>query len=112
MKAALFLLLTLTAGPSRAEDPSLEAEAGCTAGRVLVHNMGKPHWTDIKIEVNRVYVFVADFIPAGETLRFIPGIFTKSDGTRLDLNRVACKSIDIHATVDGKRRHWNGAYSR
>jgi hypothetical protein len=33
-----------------------------------------------------------------------------SDGTRLDLNRVACKSIDIHATVGRQRRHWNGVY--
>lgn len=104
------LLLALAVMPAPATDPPLQAEAGCTAGRVLVHNTGTEPWTDISIEVNRDYKFVADAIPPGETYRYLPGIFTKSDGTRLDLARIACKSIDIHATVDGKRRHWNGAY--
>lgn len=93
-----------------APGPDLPAGAGCQGGRVVVVNKGPEIWTDIKIEVNGSYTHVADAIGSNDTLRFWPNIFTKSDGTRLDLDAVACKSIDIHATVNGQRRHWNGAY--
>jgi hypothetical protein len=90
----------------------LAAAGGCVNGRVVIQNKSGDVWTDIKIEVNRVYVHVADAIPPHETNRFLPQIFTKSDGTRLDLSRVACKTIDIHATTPAGRRHWNGAYKQ
>ena len=30
----------------------------------------------------------------------MPGLFTKADGTRLNLAAVTCQRIDIHATVN------------
>jgi hypothetical protein len=88
----------------------LNASARCTDGRVVIQNRDKSHWLEPRIEVNSEYIHQTDVIAAGDTMRFFPNIFTKRDGTRLDLSRVNCKTIDIHATVDGKRQHWNGAY--
>ena len=88
----------------------LKASAGCLRGRVVIQNQDTENWFEVKIEVNREYTHDTAVIAAGDTMRFFPNIFTKSDGTRLDLNRVACKTIDIHATVKDKRDHWNGAY--
>lgn len=88
----------------------LKAGAGCQGGRVVITNNDSFDWLEPKIEVNGVFVYVGDVIPKGTTLRFFPGIFTKSDGTRLNFSTVACKTIDIHATIDGKRQHWNGGY--
>jgi len=96
-------------GSARAE---LNAVAGCQNGRVFIMNKDSAPWLDPKIEVNGTYVFEGDAIPRWTTLRYLPGIFTKSDGTRLDLTTTACKTIDIHATINGKREHWNGAYSK
>jgi hypothetical protein len=88
----------------------LKASAGCQSGRVVISNNDPAHWFEVKIEVNGVYVHQTDVIAKGDTMRFFPSIFTKSDGTRLNLATTACKTIDIHATVNGKRDHWNGAY--
>ena len=112
MKIALLIGMLATVALA-SED--LDANAGCVGGRVVIQNLAKEHWTDVKILVNeRIlssgYVYVADLIPATTTMRYLPGLFTLSDGTRLDLSRIACKTINIHATVDGKRKHWNGAY--
>jgi molybdopterin converting factor small subunit len=105
--ALLSALFVFAAGTALAD---LNAAAGCVNGRVVVQNRESSNWFQVKIEVNSVYVHTTDVIAAGDTMRFFPNIFTKSDGTRLDLSRVACKTIDVHATVGGKRQHWNGAY--
>jgi hypothetical protein len=101
------LLLSCAAEVAHAD---LQASAGCSGGRVVVVNKDSEHWFEVKIEVNRDYVHETAVIPKGETMRFFPNIFTKHDGTRLNLAATACKTIDIHATVRGKRDHWNGAY--
>lgn len=97
-----------TPSAETAERP-LQASGGCQAGRVVVANESSELWLDPKIEINGVFVFVGDAIAPKTTLRYFPSIFTRSDGTRLNLDDVACLRMDIHATVDGKRRHWNGA---
>ena len=84
-----------------------DAAAACQGNRVVIENRGAEMWSNVKIEVNGSYVFIADAIPPKETMRYFASIFTKPDGTRLDLARVACQRIDIHATVNGKRRHAN-----
>jgi hypothetical protein len=90
-------------------DLPLQARAGCQAGRVVVTNESSELWLDPKIEINGEFTFVGDAIAPKTTMRYQPGIFARTGGARLDLDAVACKRIDIHATVDGKRRHWNGA---
>jgi hypothetical protein len=88
----------------------LNAAAGCQGGRVVIANREGRDWLQVKIEVNGVFTHQTEAIPKGETMRFFPSIFTKGDGTRLNLDTTSCKTIDIHATVNGKREHWNGAY--
>jgi hypothetical protein len=48
-----------------ASDESLASSAGCVADRVVISNEGPAHWSSVKIEVNRIYTFVADFISCG-----------------------------------------------
>ena len=93
--------------PERAGEESLSSAAGCVGDRVVIGNKSSEHWNNVKIELNGRYTFVADFIPAGETMRYYAHIFTKSDGTRLNLGTTACNSIDIHADVNGRRQHGN-----
>jgi hypothetical protein len=93
----------------------LTASAGCQGGRVVIINRDSADWLDVKIQVNSGYIdsgYVHETaaIPKGSTMRFFPSIFTKSDGTRLNLDNIACKTIDVHAYINGKREHWNGAY--
>lgn len=90
-------------------DNPLPAAAQCEAGRVVISNRGTDVWTDVRIEVNHEYSHQTAAIAAGDTMRFFPSIFTKDDGTRLNLEIVACKTIDVHATVGGVRRSWNGS---
>ncbi len=104
----VFLGLLTVCTPSARAD--LKASAGCQSGRVVIVNNDSADWFEVKIEVNGVYVHQTSVIFKGDTMRFFPSIFTKSDGTRLNLETTACKRIDIHATVNGKRDHWNGAY--
>ena len=80
------------------------------AGVDLIINKDTDNWYEVKIEVNREYVHETAVIAAGDTMRFFPNIFTKNDGTRLNLATTACKTIDIHATMRGKRDHYNGGY--
>jgi hypothetical protein len=93
---------------------TLEASASCAAGRVVVRNEGTEHWWEIKISVNEGildsgYTHTVDGMMAGTTYRFLPEIFTDSKAERLDLNRVVCKSISIHANTESGRRHWFGS---
>jgi hypothetical protein len=104
--ALLNFLLVLAAQPVRAD---LKASASCSAGRVVVVNRDADHWMDVKIEVNHEYSHQTAVVAKGDTMRFVPSVFTKTDGTRLDLGATTCKSIEFHATVNGKRDHWNGA---
>jgi hypothetical protein len=101
------LLLTLCAPTARGE---LKASAGCVSGRIIVINKDPVPWLEVKIQLNRDYFFERQKIDIGETVRVPPGVFTKPDGTRFDIDSTACKTIDIHATVGGKREHWNGGY--
>lgn len=87
----------------------LAASADCRDGKVVIVNKDPAHWFEVKIEVNRAFVLETAVIAKGDTMRFLPAIFTKSDGTRLNLGAVACRSVDIHATMNGKREHWNGS---
>jgi hypothetical protein len=105
--AVIVALLTVFATSAL---PNLKASAGCQSGRVVITNSDSAHWFEVKIEVNGAYVHQTAVIAKGDTMRFFPSVFTKSDGSRLDLGTTACKTIDIHATVNSKRDHWNGAY--
>ena len=89
-------------------DGSLAAGARCSGGSVIVENKSSTLWMGTKIEVNGDFVYRPETVPPGEN-PFYAYLFTKSDGERLNLARYACNSIDIHATVNGERRHWNGA---
>lgn len=105
-----FICLVVTClGSSPVVQAELNAFADCQAGRVVVANKGSDDWFEVKIEVNRDYVHQTAVIAKGDTMRFFPSIFTKDDGSKLNLSSTSCKSIDIHATVHGKRDHWNGA---
>ena len=107
LRIAALVGLLVIASTAKAD---LNAAAGCQAGRVVVINKDADHWMEVKIEVNRDYVHQTAVIAKGDTMRFFPNVFAKSDGTRLNLSTTACRSIDIHATVKGKRHHWNGSY--
>jgi hypothetical protein len=96
-------------------DADLDASASVNGSRVVITNRSADHWFQVRMSINEGildsgYAHEAEVIPAKTTLRFFPGIFLKSDGTRLNLENTAVKTINIHATVNGGRAHWNGAY--
>ena len=102
--------MLVSLGCSTTDDRPLNAAAGFQEGRVFVQNKSADPWLEVRIEVNGAFVHVSDIIPPGETYRFLPAIFTKSDGTRLDPSLVTIQRIDIHATTPTGRAHWNGSY--
>lgn len=89
-------------------DAPLAASAACQVGRVVIENNSPDIWRETIIRVNGTWEYKPDVVIPGRQ-PFMPALFTKSDGTRLDLADVTCQRIDIHATINGKRRHWNGA---
>lgn len=91
------------------ESDRLNGAAGCEDGKVIVENRSSDVWEDARIELNDVWKYSPGVIVPGRQ-PYLPYLFTKSDGTRLDLAFVSCRSINMHATVRGKRMHWNGAY--
>ena len=66
-------------------------------------------WEDTRIVVNNTWEYSPGAVMSGRQ-PYMPRLFTKPDGTRLNLRTLGCKTIDIHATLNGKRAHWNGAY--
>jgi hypothetical protein len=107
MKLAVLMLALTSIRYALAVD--LDASASCRDGRVVVTNESGDVWTDVRIEVNGTYKHTADAIAPKTTLRFFAQIFSDSKGERLNLSRLSCKTIDIHATTPKGRQHWNGA---
>jgi len=91
-----------------APDASLPAAAGCSAGEVWIENRSSDVWEQTRIEVNGVWEYQPGAVIPGKQ-PYMAQLFTRGDGTRLNLITVDCRRIDIHATVAGQRRHWNGA---
>jgi len=87
----------------------LAAGAGCLNGEVFVENRSSQIWEQTRIEVNRTWEYSPGYVTPGRQ-PYMAQLFTRSDGTRLNLIDVICKSVDIHATVGGHRAHWNGVY--
>lgn len=101
-------------GSSKKPDVSdyggLNAAAAFRDGRIEIENRESEPILKVEIEVNETYKHVTDAIPAKTTYRFYPDIFTSSDGTKLDPERIAVKRIAIHAGTSRGMKHWYGSY--
>lgn len=89
---------------------TLDASAVCSLDSIIVSNASGENWTEIRIFVNEGYSHTVDGMIAGEAYEFPQELFTNSKGERLNLSRVACKTINIHATTPGGRKHCNRSY--
>ena len=89
---------------------NLEASAVCSLDSVIVSNASGENWTEIKIFVNEGYSRSVDEMIAGAAYELPQELFRNSKGERLNLSRVACKTINIHATTPGGRKHCDRSY--
>ncbi|MGE5138326.1 MAG: hypothetical protein ACM3JD_02585 [Rudaea sp.] len=89
---------------------TLEASVVCSLDSVIVSNASGEDWTEIKILVNEGYSHAVDGMTAGEAYELPQELFTNLKGERLNLSRVACKTINIHATTPGGRKHCSRSY--
>ncbi len=89
---------------------TLEASAVCSLDSVIVSNTSGENWTKIKISVNEGYSHRVDRMIAGEAYELPQELFGNSKGERLNLSRVACKTINIHATTPSGREYCTRSY--
>jgi hypothetical protein len=105
---------SINAVSTRSESAATDAEGallaagGCDATDVWIENKSQAFWENTRIEINGAWEYRPGVVPPGRQ-PYMPQLFTRTDGTRLSLASMACKTLDIHATVNGKRASWNGA---
>jgi hypothetical protein len=89
---------------------TLEASAVCSPDSVIVSNTSGEDWTEIKILVNDVYSHTMNRMIAAEAYELPQELFRGSKGERLNFSRVACKTINIHATTPSGKKYCSLSY--
>lgn len=113
----LFIALVLSEGFSGSDDwtgtagsgpPRLSALVRFSPTQVSIRNDDAQTWTNCSMELNGQWERNNETIGSTESVMWQLSSFTRSNGERFNPLTHSVQRLDIHCTVGGERRHWNG----